>query len=479
MRKKFNFPWRLLLVVALPLLLLWLPPALLGMPGLSLIEQRVVALFVLAALCWVLEPVPIWATSVLVIVLLLLTCSDAGLVWLRAASDVRPLGPLLSHKAVMGTFASPIIMLFLGGFFLAMAATKYRLDVNLARVLLKPFGREPRWVLLGLMLITALFSMFMSNTATTAMMLAIVAPVLAVFAPGDRGRVAFALAIPLAANIGGMGTPIGTPPNAIALKYLSGDMGITFAGWVAFALPYVVVVLLLGWLLLLWLFPAQQRQLNLQLEGRFLNTPKAWLVYVTFALTVVLWLLDGVHGMTSEVVAMLPIALFAATRVISREDLKTISWDVLWLVAGGFALGLAIEQSGLARQLIAAIPFASWPAWGVLLGASLLSLLMANFMSHTATANLLLPLVAALAAALPGLAALGGQQALILAVTFAASLGMSLPISTPPNALAHATGMTSSRDMAKVGVIVGLGGLLLAFVMLWLAAQAGLLGRVA
>lgn len=476
MGKKFNFSWRLLLVVGGPLLLLWLPPALLGMPGLSLIEQRVVALFVLAALCWVLEPVPIWATSVLVIVLLLLTCSDAGLLWLRSAAGSRELGPLLSHKAVMGTFASPIIMLFLGGFFLAMAATKYRLDVNLARVLLKPFGREPRWVLLGLMLITALFSMFMSNTATTAMMLAIVAPVLAVFAPDDRGRVAFALAIPLAANIGGMGTPIGTPPNAIALKYLSGDMAITFAGWVAFALPYVVVVLLLGWLLLLWLFPAQQRQLNLQLEGRFLHTAKAWLVYVTFGLTVVLWLLDGVHGMTSEVVAMLPIALFAATKVITREDLKTISWDVLWLVAGGFALGLAIEQSGLARQLIAAIPFTSWPAWGVMLGASLLCLLMANFMSHTATANLLLPLVAALAAALPGLAAFGGQQALILAVTFAASLGMSLPISTPPNALAHASGMTSSRDMAKVGVIIGLGGLLLAFVMLWLAAQAGLLG---
>lgn len=475
MRNRFKFSWRWLVVVP-PLLLLWLPPALLGMPALSLIEQRVVALFVLAALCWIFEPVPIWATSVLVIVLLLLTCSDAGLLWLRSTEGSRELGPLLSHKAVMGTFASPIIMLFLGGFFLAMAATKYRLDVNLARVLLRPFGQDSRWVLLGMMLITAMFSMFMSNTAITAMMLAIVAPVLALFAAEDRGRVAFALAIPLAANVGGMGTPIGTPPNAIALKYLSGDMGITFAGWVAFAMPYALVMLVLGWLLLLWLFPVQQRQLNLQLGGRFLHTPKAWLVYVTFLLTVVLWLLDGVHGMTSEVVAMLPIAVFAATKVITREDLKTISWDVLWLVAGGFALGLAIEQSGLARHLIAAIPFASWPAWGVMLGASLLCLLMANFMSHTATANLLLPLVATLATALPGLAAFGGQQALILAVTFAASLGMSLPISTPPNALAHATGMVNSHDMAKVGVIVGIGGLLLAFVMLWLATQVGLLG---
>ena len=104
-------------------------------------------------------------------------------------------------------------MLFLGGFFLAAAATKYRLDMNLAKVLLKPFGTNPKFVLLGLMSVTALFSMFMSNTATAAMMLAILTPVLALFTPEDKGRAAFALAIPIAANLGGIGTPIGTPPT--------------------------------------------------------------------------------------------------------------------------------------------------------------------------------------------------------------------------------------------------------------------------
>lgn len=467
---------KLLIGVLLPVIILFLPPALLGMPTLTVVEQRVVAIFFLAALFWVLEPIPIWTTSVMVIVLMLLIVSDAGLIWLRADNGAQPLGELVSHKAVMATFASPIIMLFMGGFFLAMAATKYRLDLNLARVLLKPFGSNPKYVLLGLMIITALFSMFMSNTATTAMMLAIVAPVLALFPLEDRGRVAFALAIPTAANIGGIGTPIGTPPNAIALKYLTGDNAISFSTWTSFGVPFVVVVLLFSWLLLLWLFPSSQKQIALNIQGRFMKTPKAILVYVTFAVTVLLWLFDGFHGMNSNVVAMIPIAVFSMTKVITKDDLKKISWDVLWLVAGGFALGLAIDKTGLAKDMVAAIPFASWPALAVMVVASLLCLLMANFMSHTASANLLLPIVAALGGALTGLEAFGGQQALILAVTFAASLGMSLPISTPPNALAHATGHTNTADMAKVGVIMGIVGLAATFAMLYLITQLGIIG---
>lgn len=135
------------------------------------IQQRVVALFLFAALFWILEPVPIYATSMLIIVLELLLISDSGLMWLRSA-DVN-YGHDLSHREIMATLASPVIMLFLGGFFLAVAATKYRLDTSIAAVLLPRFGRNPKVVLLGLMSITAFFSMFMSNTATTAMMLSI------------------------------------------------------------------------------------------------------------------------------------------------------------------------------------------------------------------------------------------------------------------------------------------------------------------
>lgn len=453
-----------------PILVLLIPRETIPIEGLTINEQRVIALFLMAALCWVLEPIPIYATSVLVIVLELIMVSDKG-IYLFRNGDPEVLGTMLSYKDIMATFASPIIMLFLGGFFLAMAATKYRLDVNLARVLLKPFGKNPAMVMLGLMVITAFFSMFMSNTATTAMMLSILTPVLALFDKKDLGRVAFALSIPVAANIGGIGTPIGTPPNAIALKYLVGDNAINFGAWMSFGVPYVIVMLAIAWVLLKFLFPSERQEINLEIKSRFLKTPKAIVVYLTFAATVLLWLLGGRHGMNSYVVAMIPVAVFSITKIITKEDLKTISWDVLWLVSGGIALGLALDKTGLARHAVESIPFSEFSPYLVVLGATILCLLMANFMSHTATANLLLPIVAALGSSMESLLPLGGSIVLILAVTFAASLGMSLPISTPPNALANATGHVNSGQMAKVGVILGIVGVLLTYVMLFILHQ--------
>ncbi|MGL5365548.1 MAG: anion permease, partial [Plesiomonas shigelloides] len=141
--------WLKTLPFLLFILILLAPSDWFMMPGLTTIEQRVIAIFVLAALCWILEPIPIYATSVLIIVLELLLISDKS-IWLALpANDELAFGTQLGYQEIMATFASPIIMLFLGGFFLAMAATKYRLDVNLARVLLKPFGRNPRNVMMG------------------------------------------------------------------------------------------------------------------------------------------------------------------------------------------------------------------------------------------------------------------------------------------------------------------------------------------
>ncbi|RJG41849.1 SLC13 family permease [Motilimonas pumila] len=460
-----------ILPILIPCIILLLPTTAFGIDGLTQIEQRVIAIFVLAALCWVLEPIPIYATSVVIIVLELLLVSDKGLWFTKVPSD--DLGQLISHKTIMGTFASPIIMLFLGGFFLAMAATKYRLDTNLARVLLKPFGKDPKYVMLGLMMITAIFSMFMSNTATTAMMLSILTPVLALFKMEDMGKVAFALSVPVAANIGGIGTPIGTPPNAVALKYLVDDNAISFGQWMAFGVPFVVVMLFIAWVLLSRLFPASEKEINLNIKGKFLKTPKAITVYATFILTILLWLMGGLHGMNSYVVALIPVAIFSMFNIITKEDLKKISWDVLWLVSGGIALGVALDKSGLAANAVNAIPFAAAHPLLLIVAASLLCLLMANFMSHTATANLLLPLVAALGASMHSLLPYGGEVALILAVTFAASLGMSLPISTPPNALAFASGHVKTKQMAKVGVILGVIGMLVTYAMIAILNQMG------
>ena len=480
-----------LIALALAVGCLFLPYESFGL-ALNAVEIRVIAIFVLAALFWILEPFPIWTTSMFVIVLMLLTVSDKGLMLSMGGDTLFSMqtdpvtgakyANLVSSKGLMATFADPIIMLFLGGFFLAAAATKYKLDMNLARFLLKPFGTNPKFVLLGLMAITALFSMFMSNTATAAMMLAILAPVLSLFDADDKGRAAFALAIPIAANVGGMGTPIGTPPNAIALKALADmDATVSFGTWMAFGVPYVIVLILLSWALLLWLFPISKKKMELNVGGEFLKTPKAIVVYITFAVTVLLWVLGkDIVGIDSNIVAMIPMAVFALTQVITKKDLNGMSWDGLWLVAGGFALGVGLQKTGLAEHLIGAIPFHTWPALGLMVGSGVICLFMANFMSHTATASLLVPIIAVVGVNVgASLDSLGGVVALLVSVAFASSLGMSLPISTPPNALAHATGLVDTKGMAKTGVIIGVAGMVLTYAMMILLANLGVFKPIA
>ncbi|MGL1887924.1 MAG: SLC13 family permease [Reichenbachiella sp.] len=450
--------------LGLPLIIWALPTEAIPLEGLTIVEHRVIVLFALAALFWIMEPIPIYATSVLIIVLELILISTKGWNVMIDGSAEEGFGTLLNYKEIMGTFASPIILLFLGGFFLAMASTKYRLDQSLAKVLLKPFGTNPKMIMLGLMIITAIFSMFMSNTATTAMMLSILAPVLVYFDDKDPGKIAFALCIPIAANVGGLGTPIGTPPNALALKYLTGENNIGFGEWMSFGVPFVIVLLLVGWFLLVKIFPPTATELKLDIKGKFLKTKKAIIVYVTFAATILLWLFDFVHGMNSYIVAMIPVAVFLSFGIITKEDLKKLSWDVLWLVSGGIALGLALDKSGLAGHVVNSIPFGEYSPYVIIAMAAVLATVMANFMSNTATANLLLPIITAVGVSVISLEPLGGSKMLILATAMAASLGMALPISTPPNALAHATGLIQTKDMAKVGIIMGVIGLALVFV---------------
>lgn len=243
-----------------------------------------------------------------------------------------------------------------------------------------------------------------------------------------------------------------------------------------FGVPFVVIMMALAWLLIGYLYKAEQTKIDLNIKSKFLKTPKAMIVYVTFAGTIILWLMGSAHGMNSYTVALIPVAVFSLTGIINKEDLKKISWDVLWLVSGGIALGLALDKTGLAKLVVHSIPFDEFSPYVVLFGSAFLCLLMANFMSHTATANLLMPIMAALGTSMASLTPLGGEVTLILVVTFAASLGMSLPISTPPNALAHATGHVESSQMARVGAVLGIVGVLLSFVMVWILHTVGHIG---
>ena len=272
-----------LFFVAVIVLVLWfLPTESFGIDGLTQVQQRIIAIFVYATLMWVFELVPAWATSVSIMVLLLLFASDSGIKWICNPSAV---GQLLSYKQVMASFADPVVMLFIGGFVLAIATTKIGLDVHLARVLLTPFGKKSENILLGFMLVTALFSMFISNTATTAMMLTFLTPVFKQLPEGGKGRIAMALSIPIAANLGGMGTPIGTPPNTIALKYLNDpeglNLGIGFGQWMIFMVPLVIIMILIAWMILKKFFPFTQKTIELKIDGEMKKDRKSTLVIVS------------------------------------------------------------------------------------------------------------------------------------------------------------------------------------------------------
>ena len=440
-----------------------------GTPILSIIEQRTVAIFALAALMWMFEVLPTWATSVTIIVLLLFTISDSSPLFMRTAGDTANLGTLVSYKALLAAFADPTIMLFLGGFILAIAATKVGLDVQLAKVLLKPFGTKPKFVLLRFLCVIALFSMFMSNTATAAMMLTFLAPVLRTLPKEEKGMAGLALAIPIAANVGGIGTPIGTPPNAIALGYLNETMhqGVGFGEWMMVMVPFVIVILLIAWVVLMKIFPFTTDKIELKIENTKKPDTKTYIVWVTFAVTILLWVLDKVTGINANVVAMIPVGVFCATGVITKEDLREIDWSVLWMVAGGFALGIALNKTGLAENLVESIPFASFPPLVVLLLSGFIAYLLSNFIANSAAANLLVPILCAVGVGMGELLdPVGGARALIIGVALSTSFAMLFPISTPPNAIAHSTGLIQVKDMTKVGLIIGVIGFVLSYAIL-------------
>ena len=435
----------------------------------TLTQQRVIAIFAFTALMWILEVIPTWTTSVVAIVSILLTTSNKGLGFLM---DKENVGSLTNYKDIMAAFADPVIMLFLGGFVLAFAATKVGLDVQLAKVMLKPFGKNPKTVLLGVLLVIGIFSMFMSNTATAAMMLTFLTPVLLTLPADGGGRISLALAIPIAANIGGMGTPIGTPPNAIALGALQeAGYNITFVGWMLRMVPLVLILLFAAWFILTKMFPFKAKTIELNIEAKPTKTTpfQKYVVWVTFALTIILWIGESLFKVNSNIVAMIPFAVFSATGILKSRDLEHINWAVLWMVAGGFALGTALNQTGLASTLIANIPFSNWSALIVMLIGGLICYILSNFISNSAAANLVVPILVVVGTAMqgnPSFDALGGLPAMIIGIAIAASVAMCLPVSTPPNALAHSTGMITTKQMATMGIILGVIGLSLGYAML-------------
>ena len=475
-KKKKQLPVKLIKILVITILsaaVALLPREVFGIEGLTDVHQRIISLFVFAALMWLTEALPSWVTSMIVVTVMLFTVSTSAFNFLRPEDPAAASG-LVPFKSIMACFANPTIMLFIGGFVLAIGLTKVKLDVALARFLLKPFGTRSEVVLLGFILVTAIFSAFVSNTATAAMMLAFLTPVLRQLPADGKGRIALALAIPIGANLGGMMTPIGTPPNMIALDYLSSiGMGISFVDWTIKMTPFVLLLLVLAWLLLRFMFPFKQKNIEIKIEGDIVWDFKTWSVVAAFAVTIFMWMFGtDLWGVDTNVVAMLPIAIFCATGILTRRDLEEINWSVLWMVAGGFALGVALNYKGagaesLSNLIVSSVPFGNFSPIAVMILAGLICFGFSNFISHSAATSLLVPVLGVVAVGMSdALTAVGGAQAMLVGIAIASSVSMILPISTPPNAIAHSTGFIEQKDMMKVGIIIGVLGIILGYAML-------------
>lgn len=429
----------------------------LNIDGLSDAGHMALGIFLLAAAFWMFEPFPIYATSVLVIFLQVLLLSKEGLIFTSADASYVP----DSYTAFIGTLANPIIILFLGGFILADAAVKYNLDKNLTRILLRPFGSKPKFILLGLMVVTGLLSAFMSNTATTAMMMTVILPIIARLEKSDPLKIGLALSIPFAANIGGIATPIGTPPNAVVIGALSQQgINIPFGEWMVLAVPLVLVALFFVWMLLLGMFKPQTESIHIDLSGTFNTSKNALMLYIAFGLTVLFWVTESLHGIKSAIIALVPVVLLTLSGVITKEDIRKLPWEVLWLVAGGISLGISMKSTGLAEWIVSSIEWSAFGTITLLIVFSGVAILMSNFLSNTVTATLLIPLAVSLATS--GVAGDGFNLIIVsLVIGVSASMAMMLPISTPPNAIAMSTGSIETKQMARAGISVGFFGLIL------------------
>jgi sodium-dependent dicarboxylate transporter 2/3/5 len=231
-------------------------------------------------------------------------------------------------------------------------------------------------------------------------------------------------------------------------------------------------MILIAWMLLKKMFPFTQKTIELKIEGELKKGKETTLVIVTMIVTILLWMLDTVTGINTYTVALIPFAVFAMAGIITKYDLDEINWSVIWMVAGGFALGYAMNGSGLAALMVRAIPFAKFPPILIVLLSGLLCYVLSNLISHSATAALLMPILVVVCTAMGDkLAAIGGPTTVLIGVAIASSSAMILPISTPPNALAYATNLVQQKDMAKTGIIIGIISIVLGYMAL-LAARA-------
>jgi sodium-dependent dicarboxylate transporter 2/3/5 len=412
---------------------------------------------------WLSEAVPPFAVGLMIFGFLILGMG-------QYYSDVDPTNATAYVQKYIQTWSNSVIWLMLGGFFIAEALQKVNLDKIIFKLSISKFGTKPKYVLLGIMITTALFSMLMSNTATTAMMVASVLPFLNTLEDNAPFSKAVLIGIPAAASFGGMGTIIGSPPNAIAVEALSSyNIQFGFLEWMMVGFPIAIILVVLFWFFLIQKYIPKIQSIDLSYltnenseSGSKLFKLKKKIVVIIIVITLLLWLTTNLHGIPASAISLLPIILLTMFSIVTSDDVRKLPWDTLMLVAGGLSLGLAIKETGLAAYYVSMIQHYNLNLMAIVICFALLTVVMSNIMSNTAATTLLIPIAIILASN-------SSPVVLALVIGFSASTALFLPISTPPNAISFSTGKIDQKDFRPGGIFAGLVGpiIIIAIILLF------------
>jgi len=405
-------------------------------PSIDAGQKVALGIFFVAIVLWVSEVIPLYVTSLIILFL--------------EAVVLTPVSGI-SYQNWVGSFFSPILLLFLGGFVLASGMKAYRIDEAIANATLSRIGDKPYPVLLGFMVITAVLSMWVSNTASTALMIAVALPLIE---RAGRFKKAIILGIPFSASLGGMGTPIGTPPNAIAIGALK-RMGttVTFTQWMIKTIPLVIILVLMASAVLYLLFPPETQRLILARREKIVIRGRGLTVFVIVIVTALLWILSPIHRISSNIIALFPVIALFGSGLLGRERFRQLDWDVLVLMGGGLALGEAIGETGLGRWFMGVAGVGGMSAALALGIFVLITALLSNVMSNTSATALILPIV---------ISTLTGSG-VPFAIALSASAALVFPISTPPNAIAYGSGRIKIKDMALAGAVINLAAIIIIY----------------
>lgn len=408
--------------------------------------QIVLAILIISMVLWFSELIPLHATALLAAFLLVIFTD-------------------LSPKEVYTPFFEPVIVLLLGGFVLARALQKHGLDEYIALKFLKKTGSDPMKFLLGMMAIAAFLSMWISNTASTAVLMPIGIVILArngLKPLKSNFSKALVLGIAFAATVGGIGTLIGSTPNVIAAKFLN-DAGIQFGfvDWMMHGMPFVVLFVPVLWFILTKIYKPEIKRLKIINYNKKLNRKQKWVLYI-FAITVIMWLTSNIHGIPSNTVSLVPIILLYFTGLLNTEDFSKINWAALILIGGGLTLGLAMHTVGLDAMFALLLQnlITNQPMLTVFMIISAFAVGLTIFASNTAAAAVMIPIMIPLTMAL-GL----DVRTVVVLAAIGTSLDFIVPVGTPPSAIAYSSGYVRVKDMVRGGVLIALVGILLISVL--------------